>query len=95
MHLVVTRYDCQLINEGNPVAASEAFERAWKGYQKLYGDQSKMTLDIFGKMAMAHPSIEEGERLLQTAVQQSSDIYGPGVSKTMLLENNLLWTKLF
>jgi len=86
----IVRLGNQYIDEGNPVAAFKTLERAWKGYQRFYGDDSKMTLSLLSMVAMNHPDVEEGERLIRIAIRQTSQLWGPGASRTMKIENNLV-----
>jgi len=86
----ILRLGNQYLDELNPDAGFQAFVRVWKGYQRHYGNDSKITLSALRLVAIHHQNKHEGENLARTAVQQSSKLWGARDSKTMDIENDLL-----
>lgn len=87
--LAVLRLGFQLADEGNKVGAFAAYERAWKNYQRMYGEDSSWALSCVGHMASAHESSVEAEQMLRDAIRRSTVTWGPFSSTTMRLEDCL------
>jgi hypothetical protein len=87
---IVARLAGQLYEEDKDRPASfKMRERVWKGHQRLYGDDSNITLISLGYMAIVHESPAEAERLLKEGIERAKRISGKMSNLIMTLEDRL------